>query len=70
MLLNTCSQEAWKFVHNFSPCNSSVRSKIIYNSGNAILSEIFSMKQINYFSKFIQYLVHIKVECLVIGIIL
>lgn len=30
IVINTCSQEAWKFLHNkkpdFSPCNSSVRS--------------------------------------------
>lgn len=74
MVVNTCSQEAWKFLHNkkhdFLLCNSSVRSKIICNFGNAIFWEKKLMKQINYFGKFIQGLVHIHVECSVIGIIL
>lgn len=73
-VVNTCSQETWKFLHNkrhdFLACNSSVRSKIICNFRNAIFSEKKSVKQINYFGKFIQYLVHINVECSVIGIVL
>lgn len=55
MLVSACSQEAWKFLHNKK------YDFLPYNS---------SVKQINYFSKFIQCLVHFNVEGSVIGIIL
>lgn len=54
----------------FLSCNSCVSLKIFYNFGKTIFSERFPMKQIQYFSEPVQYLIHSNVEYSVIGMAL
>lgn len=52
-----------KLLMQVNTCNFCISLKIFCDFGKTIFSEKFPMKEINYFSKPIQYLIHIKVEC-------